>query len=90
MIPKFEQLYEKYGDKIVFATISYGDLGEVRDMYEIRPIILVDDGKVFAKYGVRSVPKFYIFEGEDRIIWSGAGKMDIEELELDLRNVFKG
>jgi thiol-disulfide isomerase/thioredoxin len=89
MIPKVEQLYEKYRDKIVFVIISYGDVGEVKDIYGIKPIILVDDGKVFAKYGVRSVPKFYILDREHRIIWSGAGKMDIEELELALRSIFK-
>jgi len=74
MIPKVEQLYKKYGDNIVFIIISYGDLGEVKEMYEVRPIILVDDGKVFARCGVISVSKFYILDRKHRIIWSGLGR----------------
>ena len=93
MMPIVEQLYERYGDRIAFILISYGEegLSEVREEYGLRPIILVDpDGRAFASYDVKYVPTFMVLDREHRIIWSHVGGLGIEELESALEGVLQG
>jgi thiol-disulfide isomerase/thioredoxin len=89
MMPKVEQLYEKYGDRVSFIMVSYGEkgVGEVKEKYGLRTMILVDDGKVFRDYGVEGVPTFFILDREHRIVWRKAGEMDIQELESAIQRV---
>jgi thiol-disulfide isomerase/thioredoxin len=90
MMPKVEQLYEKYGDEVAFIMVSYGEEGvsEVKERYNLILVILIDlDGEVFDKYGVWGVPTFFVLDREHRIVWSEAGEMDVGELESALGNV---
>jgi thiol-disulfide isomerase/thioredoxin len=90
MMPKIEQLYEKYGDRAAFILVSYGEEGlkEVREAYNIRATILVDpDGRVFAEYGVQYVPTFFILDRDHRIVWGKAGELSIEELGSAFENM---
>jgi thiol-disulfide isomerase/thioredoxin len=89
MMPKVEQLYEKYGDRLPFIMVSYGEkgVGEVKEKYGLRTMILVDDGKVFRDYGVEGVPTFLILDREHRIVWRKAGEMDIQEFESAIQRV---
>jgi peroxiredoxin len=80
MMPKVEQLYEKYGDEVAFIMVSHGEEGvsEVKERYNLTLVILVDlDGKMFDKYGVWGVPTFFVLDREHRIVWSEAGEMDV-------------
>ena len=90
MIPRVEQLCEKYGDRVVFIMVSYGEKGvdEVKEKYNPRPVILIDiDGEVFRRYNVGGVPSFFILDRKHRVVWRGAGEMDVEALESALGNV---
>ena len=88
MIPKVEQLYEKYGDRIVFIIISPEELGGVKEVYGIRPIVLLDSkGEVFMKYKVKAVPTFFILDREHRVLWSIVGGREVEELESAIQRV---
>jgi thiol-disulfide isomerase/thioredoxin len=89
MMPKVEQLYEKCGDRVLFIMVSYGErgVGEVREKYGLRTIVLVDDGKVFREYSVEGVPTFFILDREHRIVWRKAGEMDFQELESAIQKV---
>ena len=88
MIPKVEQLYEKYGEKIVFVIISPEELGGVKEVYGIRPIVLLDSrGEVFMKYKVKAVPTFFIPDREHRVLWSAVGGREVEELESAIQRV---
>ena len=92
MMPRVEQLYEKYGDRVIFIMVSYGEkgVGEVKEKYNLRPIILVDpDGKVFERYGVWGVPTFFILDEEHRILWSRAGEADSREFEEVLTSILE-
>jgi thiol-disulfide isomerase/thioredoxin len=89
MMPKVEQLYEKYGDRVSFTMVSYGEkgVGEVKEKYGLRTMILVDYGKVFREYGIEGVPTFFILDREHRIVWRKAGEMDFQELESAIQRV---
>jgi len=88
MIPKVEQLYEKYGDRIVFIIVSPEELGGVKEVYGIKPIVLLDSrGEVFMKYKVKAVPTFFILDREHRVLWSVVGGREVEELESAIQRV---
>lgn len=99
MTPIIKELEEKYGDRVIFISIMYGDpssksfqdiASEFLKKHGLNWIHIVDDGKVFKSYGVEGTPTYVILNREhievNRFKGSGTTK---EQLEDALENALQ-
>lgn len=97
MTPVIKEIEEKYGDRVVFISVMYGDSSS-EEFREIASefikkhgtdwVHLVDNGRVFKEYGVEGTPTYVILDREHREVARFIGSGTTEEaLEDALKKV---
>lgn len=85
MLSVVKSLYSKYGDKVVFITVSTPKVETLRKVLEEHDInwyiVLDEELKVFNDYGVRGVPTFFVLDKSHRVAESFLGEKPEEVLE---------
>jgi len=92
MIPKIKELYEKYGDRVIFISIAVKWYltdqqlvkltADLIKKYEAKWLHLGDmDGEAQTSYGIRGTPTYILLDSEHRVVWRHEGELSKDYLE---------
>lgn len=91
MFSVVKRLYSKYGDKIVFVTVSTPKIETLTKVLKEHDadwyVVLDEELKVFNEYGVKGVPMFFVLDKSHRIAESFVGEKTEEMLEAAIWDV---
>ena len=83
-MPSIQKLYDKWGDRITFACISYEDIGKIKDFIEDQeftfPFYKVD--KIPKEFNVGGIPDTFIISKDRKIRYRHVGSTDWNHLNV--------
>ena len=98
MTPTIKELYEKYGDRVVFISITVKWYltdqqlvkltADLIKKYERRWLHLGDmDGKAQTSYRIRATPTYILLDSKHRVVWKHEGELPKDYLERAILEV---
>lgn len=69
------------------SPVTLNDLKWFRDQYQVKEPILIDQGEVGQKYGLRGFPMFILIDKSGKIVWSESGEVSASALQAEISKV---
>jgi thiol-disulfide isomerase/thioredoxin len=99
LLPVLEQVEEKYKNQLVVVGVHTAKFATERDTENIReaifryeinhPVLNDTQQQLWQYYGVNTWPTLVLIDPNGDAIWSSAGEIEFEDLDVVLRNAIK-
>jgi len=94
LLPEFEQMYQKYGEKIAFMMVNITDGNKetkagakafLKEEGYTFPVYFDTEGDAAAAYGTRSIPATFFVNSKFELIARASGPITSESLEKGMK-----